>query len=139
MLKIDLPKAYDQVNWLHIRLLLTHLGFEVPFINRAMSCITSVSFVVLFNGSASLFFRAKGGLRQGFPLSPLLFLMVAEGLSHSLFEAKRTSGFKGIHISQPLFIYHLPFVDDILIFCDCTRRDADKWQTSLVCLDKPRV
>jgi hypothetical protein len=69
ILKIDLSKAYDRVNWLYIQMLLTHLGFEVPFINWVMCCITSVSFAVLINGSASSFFHAERGLRQGCPLS----------------------------------------------------------------------
>jgi hypothetical protein len=62
VLKIDLSKSYDRVNWLYIRLLLTHLGFEVDFIRWVMSCITSTSFVVLINGSASPFFKDERGL-----------------------------------------------------------------------------
>ena len=73
VLKIDLSKAYDRVNWLHIRLLLTHLGFHIDFIRWVMSCMTSVSFAILINGAASPFFHAERGLRQGCPLSPLLF------------------------------------------------------------------
>jgi hypothetical protein len=71
VVKIDLSKAYDRVNWLFIRLLLTHLGFKVPFINWVMGCISSTSFAVLINGLASPFFHVERGLRQGFPLSPL--------------------------------------------------------------------
>jgi hypothetical protein len=44
VLKIDLSKSFDRVSWSFIRLLLTHLGFEVPFIKWIMACITSVSF-----------------------------------------------------------------------------------------------
>jgi hypothetical protein len=43
VLKIDLSKAFDRVNWSFIRLLLTHLGFEVPFIRWIMACISSIN------------------------------------------------------------------------------------------------
>lgn len=72
ILKIDLSKAYHKVRWLYIRLLLTLLDFEVPFINWVMSCVSYVSFVVLINGAASLFFHSKRGLKQGCP-PPLSF------------------------------------------------------------------
>lgn len=63
VLKIDLSKAYDRVSWLYVRLLLTHLGFGLPFVNWIMSCITLVSFAILINGAASPFFQATRGLR----------------------------------------------------------------------------
>jgi len=131
VIKIDLSKAYDRVSWLYIRMLLTHLGFEYEFIRWIMSCISSVSFSVLINGSASSFFSAGRGLRQGCPLSPLLFLLVAEGLSRFLQNAKQEGSFKGIPISPVLYITHLLFVDDILIFCDGSRRDLLKLREGL--------
>jgi len=124
ILKIDLSKAYDKVSWIYIRLLLTHLGFGIDFIRWIMSCISTVSFSVLINGAASPFFHAERGLRQGCPLSPLLFLLVAEGLSRAIIEAKRTGRFSGILIGEQLAITHLLFVDDVLIFCSGDRRDT---------------
>jgi hypothetical protein len=76
-IKINLSKDFDRVSWLYIRLLLTHLGFNLPFINWVISYITTTSFVVLINGGTSPFFQEGRGLRQGCPLSPLLFLLVA--------------------------------------------------------------
>eukprot|EP00253_Pinus_taeda_P030159 PITA_30159 len=81
-----------------------------------MGCITNVSFAVLINGAASPFFNSQRGLRQGCPLSPLLFLLVAEGLSRLIHKARRTEKVKGIEVAINLFITHLLFVDDILIF-----------------------
>jgi hypothetical protein len=86
--KIDISKSYDRVNWLFIHLLLTHLWFEVPFINWVMSCISYTSFFFLINGSASPLFHVERGLRQGCNLSPLLFLLVEKGLSRDLADAK---------------------------------------------------
>lgn len=99
-------------------MLLTHLGFKIYFINWVVGCITSVSFVVLINGAASPFFKGKRGLRQGCLLSPLLFLLVAEGLSQLLLKAKREGSIKGLEVAVNLFITHLLFVDDILLFCN---------------------
>eukprot|EP00253_Pinus_taeda_P008165 PITA_08165 len=116
VIKIDLSKAYDRICWTYLRLLLTHLGFKLDFINWIMGCVTSVSFAVLINGAASPFFKGQRGLRQGCPLSPLLFLLVAEGLSRLLMEAKREGLIKGLEVAVNLFISHLLFVDDILLF-----------------------
>jgi len=118
VLKIDLSKAYDRENWLYIRLLLTHLRFHIDFIRWVMSCMTSVSFVILINGAASPFFHVEQGLRQGCPLSPLLFLLLAEGLSRFLIKDKADEDFRDINISPGLSITHLLFVDNILIFYD---------------------
>ena len=58
-LKIDLSKAYDRLSWLYLYILLTHLGFEDPFIRWVMSYIYIVSFVVLINGVASPLFHSE--------------------------------------------------------------------------------
>jgi hypothetical protein len=99
VLKIDLSKAYYRVSWLYIWLLLTHLGFEVPFIRSVTSCISIVSFTVLINGSTSQFFHSERGLRKCCPLSPLLFLLIAEKLSREIEEARRQGTFSRIIIS----------------------------------------
>eukprot|EP00253_Pinus_taeda_P006064 PITA_06064 len=70
-------------------MLLTHLGFKVDFISWIMGCIANVSYAILINGATTPFFKGQRGLRQGCPLSPLLFLLVAEGLSQLIQKAKR--------------------------------------------------
>ena len=81
VLKLDLSKAYDRVSWLYMRMLLIHLGFEIGFVRWVMGCISTTSFAVLLNGATSPFFKAERGLCQGCPLSPLICLLVVEGLS----------------------------------------------------------
>eukprot|EP00253_Pinus_taeda_P026386 PITA_26386 len=116
VVKIDLSKAYDRISWTYHKMLLTHLGFKIDFINWIMGCITSVNFVVLINGVSSPFFKGQRGLRQGCHLSPLLFLLVAEGLSQLILKAKREGTVKGLEVAVNLFISHLLFVDEILLF-----------------------
>eukprot|EP00253_Pinus_taeda_P030816 PITA_30816 len=116
ILKVDLSKAFNRANWLYLRLLLTHLCFPHIFIKWIMSCITDVAYNVLLNGEATSFFTSARGLRQGCPLSPLLFLLIMEGLSRLISSARDRNQIIGINISDNFYLTHLLFVDDILIF-----------------------
>lgn len=58
VIKIDRTEAFYCVIQIFLRLLLTHAGFNINFINQIMSCIYIVSFVVLINDSNSLYFHA---------------------------------------------------------------------------------
>jgi hypothetical protein len=58
-------------------------------------------------------------------LSPLLFLLVAEGLNRAISHAKSAGTFSGIKISPVLFLTHLLFVDDVLIFSGGSRREVE--------------
>jgi hypothetical protein len=80
-----------------------------------MSCVTSCSFVVLINGEATDFFRSERGVRQGFPLSLLLFIMVMEGLILLLKHSFKEGHISGIKVSKMTRILHLMFVDNVLI------------------------
>jgi hypothetical protein len=51
-----------------------------------------------------------------------LFLIVVEGLSRSIKEATKTGNIKGINVGTSYYVTHLLFIDDILIFCEGTRR-----------------
>eukprot|EP00253_Pinus_taeda_P004659 PITA_04659 len=124
LLKIDLSKAFDRVSWLYIKMILIHLGFPISFINWIMACITTPTFNILINGSASHFFHSERGLRQGCPLSPLLFLLVMEGLSRLIISATRDGTLKGLKITKECYLTHLLFVDDVLILLDGSMRDT---------------
>ena len=82
--KIDIEKAYDHVNWDFLFYILARMGFRERWITWIRHCVSSVSFAVLINGSPSQFFSASKGLRQGDPISPLLFLLVMEVFTRML-------------------------------------------------------
>jgi len=78
ILKLDFEKAFDTVEHSTILLMLQHLGFPDRWISW-IHCILSLgSLVVLLNGVSGKFFICKRGVRQRDPLSPLLFVIVAE-------------------------------------------------------------
>ena len=120
VLKIDLSKAYDRVNWTYLRIILSKMGFVVPFITWIMSSVSSVSFALLVNGATSSFFRAGRGLMQGFPLSPLPFLIVVEGLGRVLLSSKDYGYFHGIYFGNDITLSHVIFVDYIVMVSDGT-------------------
>ena len=47
VVKIDLEKAYDRLEWSFVRMMLKHFGFPANIINFIMSYISSTSTVVL--------------------------------------------------------------------------------------------
>ena len=57
ILKLDLTKAFDRVNWSYIRLILLQIGVLLEGVNWIMGCISSVNFALLINGSPSSFLR----------------------------------------------------------------------------------
>jgi hypothetical protein len=83
--------------------------------NWIMSCVTSSSFTVLVNGDPTDFFRSESGLHQGFPLFPLLFILVMEGLSLLLKKSREEGSITCIKVSRLTNILHFLFVDDVLI------------------------
>ncbi|XP_075074427.1 uncharacterized protein LOC142162026 [Nicotiana tabacum] len=49
MIKIDLQKAYDSVEWSFLEQVLIEMGFLVRFVNWIMECITTVNYIVMVN------------------------------------------------------------------------------------------
>lgn len=81
VLKIDYEKAYDSVKWDFLLYMLRRMKFGEKFIKWIWGCLKSASVSVLVNGSPTEEFCMEKGLRQGDPLAPFLFRMVAEGLN----------------------------------------------------------
>ena len=61
--KLDIEKAYDQINWNCILKVMQKMGFGTKWIRLIKRCITTSSFSVLINGSLEGFFNSTRGLR----------------------------------------------------------------------------
>ncbi|KAL9690981.1 hypothetical protein QQ045_011398 [Rhodiola kirilowii] len=114
--KIDLRKAYDTVNWKFIRAMLNNLNFPLKFIKWIVMCVESTSFSVQINGELVDYFDGNHGLRQGDPISPLLFTIVMEYLSRLLKGLNKDSGFYHHPKCHRVDLKHIIFADDLFLF-----------------------
>ncbi|KAF3792608.1 hypothetical protein EJ110_NYTH11147 [Nymphaea thermarum] len=81
-----------------------------------MSLVTGAQLAVSFNGKCGDFFSLECGLRQGCPLSPLFFNLVAESFS-ALFQHATVVGFLAPHSLLHLQTFStLQYADDFLMF-----------------------
>ncbi|GAU26295.1 hypothetical protein TSUD_55930 [Trifolium subterraneum] len=94
------------------------MGFAHRWLNWMRACIFTSSMFVLVSGSPTKDFVVGKGLRQGDPLSPFLFLLVAEGLIRMMRKAVDNGSFTGYKINNDLHFHTLQFADDTVIVGD---------------------
>jgi hypothetical protein len=94
------------------------MGFDRRWCRWIKAYISSIRFSVLVNGSPSGFFSSSRGLRQGNPLSPLLFLLIMDVLSRMLRKTVEGGFITGFNLGSDVSISHLLFADDSILFCD---------------------
>jgi hypothetical protein len=125
MLKIDLAKAFDRLEWNFIVASLNRKGLHAHFINLIHACISSPSFSVIINGQPFAKFKSDRGIRQGCPLSPYLFVLAINELSISLQEAMSDNNFVGIKLGPTCpAIHSLLFADDLIVCGQATEQEA---------------
>lgn len=117
VLKLDMQKAYDQVEWDFLEAGMKKMGFCDRWVSLIMACVTSVTFKVKLNGEPLDEFRPSRGIRQCDPFSPYLFIIVANVLSCLLHKAERDGSIEGIKLNRNCpTLTHLLFADDAIFF-----------------------
>ncbi len=123
-IKADFEKAYDKVSWVFLREVLRGLGAEEKWCDWVEQCTTNAKVAALVNGVPTKWIKNKRGLRQGDPLSPYLFLLVAEGLARLLNEAGGNGLINGVGPKIEDKVALIQYADDTLFFCEAKRRQV---------------
>ena len=97
-----------------------------------MGCVDSSNFTVLINRTPTNFFSSSRGIRRGFPLSPLHFVLTIESLSLLIKHTQHDGLIRGFKVSSSLYLTHFLFVDDVLLFGVGT---VEEWQHFKILLD----
>lgn len=113
-LLLDQEKAYDRVHPAYLRKVLTKFHLSTVFIDCIMSLFFGNNIQVNVNGFFSPNITQKRGLRQGDPLSPLLFNLALEPLLLLIQQDTRIQGFEYTTVdNQPTSIKLLAYADDV--------------------------
>ena len=103
LISLDQEKAFDRVDWPFLSQDFTSMGFGPNFLQWISTFYTDVLSTVQVNGFFTPFFSLSRGVRQGCPLSPLLYIITAEVLACNIRACPRIEGF----FCPDLFLVHL--------------------------------
>eukprot|EP00253_Pinus_taeda_P031988 PITA_31988 len=132
IIKLDMANAFDRVNHSFLQAVLKTFGISEHFISRIMECISSNWTAPLINGRPGIAFKSSRGLRQGCPLSPFLYIIMAETLSLHLENKRRKKEITGIDIVRgSKGINHSLFADDNLLIGGASSLMARRFRETL--------
>eukprot|EP00253_Pinus_taeda_P010908 PITA_10908 len=116
IIKLDMANAFDRVDQSFLTTTLKKFGISSNFISIINGCISNPWTAPLINGRPNKYFRSSRGLRQGCPLSPFLYIIMAETLSTHLDQLRNNKEIPGICIEKGIKeINHSLFTDDTLL------------------------
>ncbi|WVZ77845.1 hypothetical protein U9M48_025660 [Paspalum notatum var. saurae] len=122
-IKLDITKAFDSVRWEYLLTLMKELGFPTRWCDRIAVLLSTSSSRILLNGVPSTPIKHGRGLRQGDPLSPLLFVIAMDPLQ-KLLDLATNLGCLGKLCGRTATMRVSMYADDAAIFIKPTRQDV---------------
>jgi hypothetical protein len=144
---MDQEKAYDRVHPKYLQLVLQNFGFPQQIISTITQLFYETQVSVSINGWLGKPFHQSRGLRQGDPLSPLLFNLALEPLLRMMIQHSGISGipwpkqlalekrhidYRNDEIYEPEPLKVLAYADDIVVFL----QSPQEWEILLAVYSK---
>ena len=114
IISIDAEKAFDKIQHPFMIKTIQKAGIEGTYLNIIKAKYDNPTANIILNGEKLKAFPLKSGIRQGYPLLPLLLNIVLELLATSIREEKEI---KGIQIGKEE-IKLLLFADDMILYIE---------------------
>eukprot|EP01018_Ginkgo_biloba_P010126 Gb_21728 [translate_table: standard] len=132
ILKVDISKAYDTLEWDYLLSMLCLKGVSMHNLKWLMACLKTTNMAILVNGRLTEIFSTSRGIRQGFSLSPYLFIITAEGLFVMLYWLNQIGLIEGYPADgKRIFITHQLFVDDLILIGKNSISEVLSWDQAL--------
>jgi hypothetical protein len=135
LFKINFEKAYDKVRWNFVRGVMEKKGFPSKWIDQTMQIVQGGK-CALISMERTHNFKTYQGLRQGDPLSPMLFNLVAEVLATLFRKASEQGKIRGVmtHLI-PEGITHIQYVDDTILMIKGDDESITQMKFILYCFE----
>jgi hypothetical protein len=132
LLKVDIVKDFDTISWAFLLELLSYIGCSRRWVNWGLGLLPSASTQILLNGWSGRRICHAQGLRQGNPLSPLLFILAMEALNGMFLVASDRNLFTPLRIPSLRYRISL-YADDVVIFIVPSEQDICLVRVILEC------
>lgn len=110
---LDQAKAFDRVEHRYLMAVLRSFGFPMELITRLNLLYRGLTSRLLVNGQLSAPFPVERGIRQGCPLSPLLFVLAIDPL---LRRVANSPGIRGFPLPGQAQVKVSAYADDVSLF-----------------------
>ena len=130
LFKLDIRKAFDSVKWEYLLDLLRRRGFPSKFREWIAALLCSSSSRILLNGVPGAPIKHGQGLRQGDPVSPLLFVIAIDPLQRILDIATKQGLLHKLRGRGGMVRTSL-YADDAAVFVAPIKSDVDNLATIL--------
>ena len=132
VIKLDLANAFDRVKHDFLFAVMGKFGFSNSFISWVKGCVSGPWIAPLVHGQSTSFFKASRGLRQGCPLSSLLYAIQDSVLSFQLNFCQEIHTLPGLRMANNVRdINHAQFADDTLLLGGASIYSAEHFRKEL--------
>jgi hypothetical protein len=137
ILKLYFEKTYDKVKWSFLQQTLRMKGFSAEWLALIHSFVSGGSVAIKVNDNVGTYFQTLKGLRQGDPLSPMLFNIVADMLAIMIERANNDGLIEEVIpylVDGGLSI--LQYADDTILFMEHGLEKAQNLKLILSAVEK---